>query len=65
MAMIIIRSWIVHLTPIPCSLLHFCPNLARLQHYGVASGLNPLLILSTCIQATCIQIAISFRLGSA
>ena len=31
--MIIVRSWIVHLTPIPCSPFHFCPNLAMLQHY--------------------------------
>ena len=28
--MIIVRSWIVHLTSILCSLFHFCPNLARL-----------------------------------
>ena len=33
MAMLIVRSWIVHLTPIPCSLFHFCPNPARLPHY--------------------------------
>ena len=31
--MLIGRSWIVHLTPIPCSLFHFRPNLARLPHY--------------------------------
>lgn len=30
LAMLIIRSTIV---PIPCSLFHFCPSLARLPHY--------------------------------
>ena len=30
-----VRSWIVHWTPILCSLFHFCPNyLARLPHCG-------------------------------
>ena len=28
MTMLIVRNWIVHLTPIPCSLFQFCPNLA-------------------------------------
>ena len=28
MTMLIVRSWIVHLTPIHCSLFHFCSNLA-------------------------------------
>ena len=26
MTMLIVRSWIVHLTPIPCSLFQFCPG---------------------------------------
>ena len=32
-AMLIVRSWIVHLTQILCSLFHSCPNLAMLPHY--------------------------------
>ena len=40
----IVRSWIVHKTPIPCSLFHFCPNLPMLPHYlYVANGLAWLL----------------------
>ena len=34
MAMLIVGSWVVHLTLIPRSLFHFCPNLARLPHYA-------------------------------
>ena len=33
LTMLNVRSWIVHLTPIPFSPFHFCPNLARLPHY--------------------------------
>ena len=29
---VVVRNWIVHLTPIPYSLFHFYPNLARLPH---------------------------------
>ena len=32
MAVLIVRSWIVHPTLIPCSVFHFSPNLARLSY---------------------------------
>ena len=40
MTMLNVTSWIVHLTPIPCSLFHLCPNLARLPHYVQLVGFS-------------------------
>ena len=47
----LVRSWIVHLTPIPCPLFHFCPNLARLLYtICVVSGF---LLVKVCALAAC------------
>ena len=52
-----IRSWIAHLTLIPCSLFHFCPNLPS---YGLYSQLLVLLLqgMHTALSSSVINVLI-------
>ena len=52
-----------NLTPIPCSLFHFCPNLARLPHHVQLVGqLNDFFMAVHADLSICIQVPIFFSL---
>ena len=61
--MLIIRSWIVRLTPIPCSLFHFRPNLARLPLYVYLVGFSlPALHLSHRFLSTLVSVYYGYKI---